>query len=370
LKAARSTDVTSLANPPVTAPVTALATPLVTQECEAMIVHGHSSFHTLVVSIMGGLRLWRVGTATVLALLLGSPALAADTAIDRSLAGDAVCTKCHDQGEAKPVLSIYQTRHGHKADGRTPGCQSCHGASTEHVKNIANTDPRPPVTTSFARGTDAPAQTQTCLSCHSNGQRGHWAGSAHQTAAVPCASCHAVHVKQDRVMSKPLQSEVCFACHKSERAQTHRLSTHPLAAGNMACGDCHNPHGSTGPSLMRKASVNETCASCHADKRGPFLWDHQPVSESCTNCHTPHGSNTAPLLKARTPFLCQSCHSGDHAAQVNSGANLQAGAVTTAKGSLPLASAPARAQLAGRACQACHFQTHGSNHPAGAKLLR
>jgi len=94
------------------------------------------------------------------------------------------------------------------------------------------------------------------------------------------------------------------------------------------------------------------------------------VVEDCSNCHTPHGSNNTPLLKARTPYLCQSCHSGDHAAQVNSGANLQSGGVTTANGAFPLANAAARAQLGGRNCQACHFQTHGSNHPAGAKFLR
>ncbi len=43
--------------------------------------------------------------------------------------------------------------------------------------------------------------------------------------------------------------------------------------------------------------MNETCYTCHADKRGPFLWEHQPVNEDCTNCHTPHGSNITPLLK-------------------------------------------------------------------------
>ena len=55
---------------------------------------------------------------------------------------------------------------------------------------------------------------------------------------------------------------------------------------------------------------------------------------------------------------------------MNSAANLQRGGITTANGANPLANAAARAQLGGRNCQACHFQTHGSNHPAGAKLLR
>jgi DmsE family decaheme c-type cytochrome len=311
--------------------------------------------------LIGGLCLW---------LALAWPA-AAQTP-DRTLTGDAVCTGCHDQSDNKPVLSIYRTAHGVKADGRTPGCQSCHGSSTAHVKNEAKTDPRPAVDISFGAKDIAPIaqQTQACLGCHTNSQRAHWAGSQHQGADVTCSNCHTSHTKHDRVLAKETQPEVCFACHKSERAQIHRISTHPLAAGKMGCTDCHNPHGSLGPNLMRKASVNETCFTCHADKRGPFLWEHEPVTESCTNCHTPHGSNNAPLLKARTPWLCQSCHTGDHASQLNSAANMQRGGVTTANGALPLASAAARAQLGGRNCQACHFQTHGSNHPAGAKLTR
>jgi DmsE family decaheme c-type cytochrome len=316
----------------------------------------------------------RLVTAVIIATagLIGATAaaLAAEdpVASDRSLAGDAGCTRCHDQSESKPVLSIYQTRHGVKADGRTPGCQTCHGASVAHVKNAANTDPRPPVDVGFGRsGTTAPElQVQTCLGCHKNGQRSHWQGSQHESAGVACTSCHEVHVNKDRVLTKGDQAEVCFACHKTERAQTHRISTHPVAAGKMDCSSCHNPHGSTGPVLLVKGSVNQTCFQCHAEKRGPYLWEHEPVVEACTNCHTPHGSNITPLLKARTPWLCQSCHTGDHAAQVNSAANLQRGGVTTANGAFPLANAATRAQLTGRDCQACHMQTHGSNHPAGA----
>lgn len=297
---------------------------------------------------------------------------AASAAADRTLQGDARCTRCHDQSETRPVLSIYQTRHGVKADTRTPGCQSCHGASVEHVNNEKDTDPRPPVERSFGKKDMASTaeQTQACLACHRGGQRGHWDGSQHQAANLPCSTCHRVHVPRDPVLAKATQAEVCFACHKSERAQTHRVSTHPLAAGKMGCSDCHNPHGSTGPKLQRKGSVNETCYSCHAEKRGPFLWEHQPATEDCSTCHTPHGSNIAPLLKLRTPYMCQACHTGDHAAQINSAANLARGQVTTAKGYLPLANAPQRAQVAGRNCLSCHSLVHGSNHPAGAKLNR
>ena len=310
--------------------------------------------------------------AALLASETDAGAADASSATDRTLAGDAVCTRCHDQSEAKPVLSLYLTRHGVKADDRTPGCQSCHGASTAHVKNERDTDPRPPVDLAFGKadGQHAADAVQTCIACHRNGQRAHWDGSQHQTSGLACTACHAVHVQRDRVLTTATQSEVCFVCHKTERSQTHRYSTHPLDAGKMACSDCHNPHGTTGPKLQRKGSVNETCFSCHAEKRGPFLWEHQPVTEDCTTCHTPHGSNITPLLKARVPWLCQSCHTGDHAAQVNSAANLQRGGVTTANGAFPLANAAQRAQMAGRACLSCHFLVHGSNHPAGAKFDR
>ncbi|MEY8689839.1 MAG: DmsE family decaheme c-type cytochrome [Leptothrix sp. (in: b-proteobacteria)] len=296
----------------------------------------------------------------------------ASTAADRTLEGDKTCTSCHDESENKPVLAIYKTAHGVKADKRTPGCQSCHGASVAHVKNTAGTSTRPAPDVVFSNKTANSSDQikQACLTCHKGGQRTHWSGSQHENAGVACTNCHAVHTHQDKVLTKAQQQEVCFACHKSERAQTHRLSTHPLAAGKMSCSDCHNPHGSVGPKLMSKDSVNETCASCHAEKRGPFLWEHEPATESCANCHTPHGSNNAPLLKARAPWLCQNCHSGDHAAQVNSGANLQDGGVTTANGKQPLAGAAARAQMGGRACLSCHMVVHGSNHPAGAKFQR
>ena len=60
--------------------------------------------------------------------------------------------------------------------------------------------------------------------------------------------------------------------------------------GQMACSDCHNTHGSIGPALMKRDTVTETCYTCHAEKRGPFVHQHQPVTDNCANCHNPHDS--------------------------------------------------------------------------------
>jgi DmsE family decaheme c-type cytochrome len=292
--------------------------------------------------------------------------------VKAKLAKDAVCTKCHDENDNKPILAYYQTRHGVKGDPRTPGCQTCHGASDAHVKNPQGVSPRPLPDTVFSgkAASSADDQAQACLTCHKSGARSYWSGSTHQFRDLSCANCHSVHVPNDAVLSKFTQPDVCYACHKTQRAQTHLISTHPILVGKVACSDCHNPHGSTAPKLMVKDTVNQTCYTCHAEKRGPFLWEHSPVVDNCTNCHTPHGSTKPTLLKARVPWLCQECHSGDHGAAINSGANLPTGNATTINGLQALANQSPRAQTNARACLNCHVLIHGSNHPAGAKFQR
>ena len=76
----------------------------------------------------------------------------------------------------------------------------------------------------------------------------------------------------------------------------------------MECADCHNSHGTVADKLVDAQTINAKCFECHAQLRGPFLWEHPPVTEDCLTCHTPHGSTHSGLLKAKVPFLCQRCH--------------------------------------------------------------
>src|SRR6476620_5602517 len=80
----------------------------------------------------------KVLAALLMAVLsLGVPIAASATesggAADARRSEDAVCTKCHDESEAKPIFSIYQTPHGVVGDERAPHCQSCHGESKQHL---------------------------------------------------------------------------------------------------------------------------------------------------------------------------------------------------------------------------------------------
>jgi len=349
-------------------------------------------------------RLYQLVTlcAFILACGAGASAQAAElgAAVKAALERDAVCTACHNESwPGKPILAYYQTRHGNKADARTPGCRTCHGQSDKHLESPANS-PDVVFSGKSKPKSSAEDQTKACQGCHSKDpKRMHWQGSTHQSRDVTCATCHDIHAPTQRVMNKSTQAEVCYNCHKTIRAQTHRISTHPIAAGKVVCSDCHNPHGTAGPKLMKEDNVRDTCFTCHAEKRGPFLHEHASAMDDCMNCHTPHGSTNATLLKARMPWLCQECHadSAPHPGSVYSGNNLPGGAQANANqtggmmpplGSggtfrtptplgvinpvtgAPITSNAGSPQIMMRGCVNCHSQIHGSNHPGGQRFTR
>jgi DmsE family decaheme c-type cytochrome len=300
------------------------------------------------------------------------------TSAQESLKKDAICTRCHDESEPAQILSLYQGKHGVRGDPRTPNCQTCHGESSKHLHGDANVKGRAAPDIIFKKGTfevsDSKVRAGQCLSCHKGTNRTNWDGSQHDNNQMACNDCHKVHAPVDKVRDRKMQTEVCFTCHKDQRADTHKISTHPIDAGKVICSDCHNPHGSAGPKMLKKATVTETCYTCHAEKRGPFLWEHQPATEDCTNCHTPHGSNVSPLLKSRAPFLCQECHDGPHNSKTPAGVNAagyQGGlAYNNAVPVTPTANLYPNTQAAARGCMNCHAMVHGSNSPAGAFLHR
>ena len=274
--------------------------------------------------------------------------------------GTRKCLKCHNE---TPVNLILQTPHAQTADGRTPfargGCETCHGPGATHAD-----DKSVPIGINFGSQSATPAaeQNEVCLTCHQSGLRINWQASQHAAADRTCAGCHNVHSKKDKVLVKASQPDVCFGCHREQRAQSMKRSHHPIREGKVVCSDCHNPHGSFGPSQLKKNTVNETCFQCHAEKRGPFLWEHAPVVDSCANCHTPHGSSQPRMLKVRTPMLCQQCHSETrHPSSVYGGQDLPPPTGTISNSS---------ARLLAKGCLNCHPQIHGTNHPGGPRLTR
>jgi DmsE family decaheme c-type cytochrome len=290
--------------------------------------------------------------------------------------GADTCLKCHgDDGEHR-IYDIFKTKHAREGDQRTPfaglQCEACHGPGVGgpeahetivmrggHTGTIRGNATRPPIL-SFGPQANTPVKQQNkmCTNCHQSLNHISLAGSAHKASDVGCASCHTVHAEHDPVLATRTQAQVCYGCHLRERADFAKPSAHPVHAGQITCSDCHNTHGSTTRYRLVKPTVNQTCYTCHAEKRGPLLWEHAPVSDACGLCHEPHGSIHPGMLSKRAPLLCQQCHAQNgHPSALLSGFGL-------ADGTRP------SAMVLGRSCLNCHVQIHGSNHPSGAKLMR
>lgn len=275
------------------------------------------------------------------------------------------CLTCHG-GDPK-VTAILRSPMAMTGDHRTPfavaGCEGCHGNSTAHAQGKA---PYPAVVFAGPHASPVKERNEVCLTCHENGMRMNWQGSTMERAGLACTSCHTAHAASDPILAKATQPEKCFTCHAEQRADSYKYSHHPIREGKVVCSDCHNPHGSPGDTKsLKEFTVNQTCYTCHADKRGPLLWEHQPVRENCVNCHNPHGSNQPRLLVEQLNFLCSSCHS----AQSNSSGGAFGGAHSIPNrgpGSGNFNSALANQ----RQCLNCHSQVHGSNSPAGAYFFR
>lgn len=270
------------------------------------------------------------------------------------------CLMCH-RSDKWGVMPIFNTKHGSLTDPNAPftnlQCESCHGPSAAHMKAKKKAENPPMV--SFGKGSHETAseQNEACLSCHVGHNTMGWMGSAHESADVTCVSCHDIHSDSDPVLDPMGQQEVCFQCHQGTRSDTLKAHGHPLRFGSMSCSDCHNVHDGNNDFLLTEDNVNDTCYTCHAEKRGPYLWEHAPVTDDCTLCHKPHGSNHPASLTKRPPLLCQQCHSAaGHPGVAYTGDDLETGSQD-------------RFMLS-RSCMSCHSQVHGSNHPSGSSQVR
>jgi DmsE family decaheme c-type cytochrome len=277
--------------------------------------------------------------------------------------GADTCLGCHDDETATySGTAIFRSRHAQRGDKHAPfgegglQCEACHGPGAAHAKGKKAEQ----IFGYGAESKSTPAERNTvCLGCHEATSRTGWHAGAHERADLACTDCHKMHRERDAVLTKATQSSVCLTCHKQQRSDFLKASSHPVRQGKMACSDCHAPHGSSGPAMLAKSTLNQTCTSCHAEKRGPMLWEHAPVAEDCSLCHNAHGSVRPALLTKSPPLLCQQCHEpAGHPSVPRTGNGLPAnggtGAIFVVAGS----------------CTNCHSQVHGSNHPSGAKLMR
>jgi DmsE family decaheme c-type cytochrome len=283
-----------------------------------------------------------------------------------------VCANCHEA----QWNAIDLTAHGAKSDANGSMCQTCHGDAAAHLANPM-TKPNNP----FKAGVPAGQQAEVCLTCHSgNRNLAFWTSGKHAINDVACTNCHSIHGKNlTPTINKfvttflPNQADLCGTCHKPIRAAIMKTSHHPIIEGKVKCSDCHNPHGALTPAMVKQPTINDQCYSCHADKRGPYVFNHPPVEENCATCHNPHGSVHYKLLNEHAPNLCQDCHDGSRHPGTIYGAGggfvcppgsgndkLNYPGCFGKEGQL---NPSVNTRLVDRACLNCHSAIHGSNAP-------
>jgi DmsE family decaheme c-type cytochrome len=277
---------------------------------------------------------------------------------NKKYAGVEICQTCHAKVYdelAKTAMGTLFLKHPRTATEKL-GCETCHGPASAHVasggKSFAGM-------VRFTKGTpnSASERSDVCLKCHQKRNRLFWSGSVHSTNGLACTTCHVVHtgpgIKTRYQLAKLTVADTCLTCHKEQVRAEWKFSHHPLREGKMNCASCHNPHGTASPMLVKAISTKELCFNCHAQYRGPYLFQHPPVMEDCFNCHQPHGSAYPALLKQPPIRLCRECHVAFH----NAPFRTNTGVIRTN-------------QMMGSACINCHRNIHGSNSINGDLFFR
>jgi DmsE family decaheme c-type cytochrome len=250
------------------------------------------------------------------------------------------CAQCHE-----PVVNAFKATP-HMASSQ--GCEGCHGPGQAHAENAGDK-----TKIRGFKGLSSVESSGTCMTCHNKDAQKHWVGSSHDSRQVACTQCHNAHPAEgvhEKALLRQPQMKLCTGCHLQKKAQLIRPGHMPLREGKMECTSCHNPHGTPNDKMLLQTSVNQNCYTCHAEKRGPFLWEHAPVRENCLNCHDAHGTINEKMLKVKQPLLCQQCHQTS---------------------SHPGPAYPAQSRYAfNQGCMHCHPTIHGSVHPSGNRFFR
>lgn len=269
---------------------------------------------------------------------------ASSAASSSDYAGPDACKTCHEDlynnwEKAPHWKTTLDTQGGPSKHG----CEACHGAAASHVADPSDTSKL-----FLFEKASAKDINERCLTCHAGGaEHMNAVNSIHRQSDVSCTSCHSPHhpATREHLLVKA-QPELCYTCHLTQKAQFNMPFHHRVNEGLVQCTDCHNPHGTVRPNQVRtSAQQDAVCFKCHADKQGPFVFEHEAVKiEGCTACHIPHGSPNQHMMKFSTVnVLCLQCHTNSLVSAAPSAPSFH----------------NQNAQF--QACTLCHTQIHGSN---------
>ena len=281
--------------------------------------------------------------AAAVAVPAAAQAAAAAAANPSGYAGAEACQACHAEIYTGWEKSAHWKQTYKEGGIAKHGCEDCHGAAASHVADPADTSKLFLFEKASTKEIDA-----RCLGCHAGGtQHMNAINSEHARNEVSCIACHSPHHGKDSdFMLVKSQPELCYSCHLAKKAEFDMPFHHRVNEGLVQCTDCHNPHGTVKPKQVRTSSSQDAvCFTCHTDKQGPFVFEHQPVKiDGCQSCHLVHGGPNPHMLKlSNINLLCLQCHT------------------TSSFSGAPGAPSFHNQASFFQSCVLCHSQVHGSN---------
>ncbi len=244
-----------------------------------------------------------------------------------------LCLSCHTTEDINANKGFVHTP---VADGDCTGCHNAHGSvkpglivgRMQAVATHGVTIMRPPVL--------GDKIADLCYTCHETLETKFREGTMHTPViSGDCNACHSSHGSDHRGFIKDQPAAVCGTCHELNKELSDKHSGYSLADAN--CGDCHNPHSSKKPKLLRENDhppfADKTCDACHSQNpdgtvqlvgdmntmcgtchdlvqtAGAMAVPHAPfVGGQCNDCHMVHSSDFPKLLRDDGNKLCLTCH--------------------------------------------------------------
>jgi predicted CXXCH cytochrome family protein len=230
-----------------------------------------------------------------------------------------LCYQCHDK-DAKEGKKFI---HGPVAAGACTICHNPHDSENSSLLRYSNVN-------------------ELCTSCHSaKGEFLKNTENIHPPVEDSCVNCHDPHTEDyEFQLRADRKKDICLTCHVDKQDWINSVrSKHGAINMGSGCQNCHDPHGTGQPKMMKAATVKDMCLKCHSqelitDEEGYKLQNigkhldenpdwHGPIQwGDCAMCHNPHGSDNLRMLNKPFPktfyakfdeknYICFECHDAD-----------------------------------------------------------